>query len=130
MIKTFFKELIIILLLLICAGLVFGIAFYNYIPISKVVPNKVSYKVPENYKEELSSDVETQTIKNKTITYSIDGTDLKQYQSTGRLTEGKQNPFSSYQETTNNVIITNGTTNTVGGGTGSGSGYYKNTGLK
>ena len=50
--KIIIKEICIILLLCIAVMLVFGIVFYEYIPISKVVPTKISYTIPENIKNE------------------------------------------------------------------------------
>ena len=108
MIKTILKEGIILILLVVCILLVFGIAFYDYIPVTKVIPSKVSYEVPESVKEDLSLDVESEQIKNTVITYSIDGEDLKKYQSAGSLTEGKPNPFSSYINTVNSTVADNG----------------------
>ena len=48
MIKTVFKEIIIILLLCLAILLILSVLFYDYNPISKVVPNKIAYTVPEN----------------------------------------------------------------------------------
>jgi len=133
MIKSVIKEICIMLLLCVCVALVFGIAFYDYIPLSKVVPNKVAYEAPEEIKEELDINVETEEITTQTITYSVDADDLSQFQSSGRLEEGKQNPFSSYTESTDNSTIIDGNTTSSTNGTtgGSSSGtYYPNTGTK
>ena len=121
------------LLLCTCVILVFGITFYDYIPLSKVVPQKVSYEVPEEIKEDLEINVETDEITTQTITYSVDAYDLSQYQSSGRLEEGKPNPFSSYIESTDNSTILEGnTTSSINGTTGGNSNgtYYPNTSTK
>lgn len=128
MVKTIIKETCIMILLCVCIILVFGIVFYDYIPLSKVVPSKVAYEVPEDVKEELQIDVEKEQITTQTITYSLSGSDLSKFTSSGRLEEGKPNPFAPYTENNNNSVIPNGTT----GGNGSGNSglYYPNTGTK
>lgn len=132
MIKNVLKEICIMLLLCACIILIFGIAFYDYIPLSKVVPNKVAYEAPEEIKQELEIDVETEELTTQTITYMVDADDLSQYQSSGRLEEGKQNPFSPYTETTDNstIIDANATSNANGTSGGSTGTYYPNTGTK
>lgn len=129
MIKSIIKEICIMVLLCACAALIFGIVFYDYIPLSKVVPNKVAYEVPEEIKQDLETDVETEEIKTQTITYSVDSQDLSQYQNSGRLEEGKLNPFALYTETTNNSTIIDGNT-TSNTNSSSGGTYYPNTGTK
>ena len=52
MVKTIIKETCIILLLIVAILLVLGIVFYEYIPITKVVPEKVSYTIPESVRNE------------------------------------------------------------------------------
>lgn len=129
MAKTIIKETFIMLLLLVCIVLVFGVVFYEDIPLGKVVPNKVAYEVPEEVKNDLTIDVEKEKIQTQTITYSIDGRDLSEYEQTGRLEEGRPNPFASYTESSDNT--------TTGGGSSAGNTttnnnntYYPNTGLK
>lgn len=129
MIKKIIKEICIMILLCACVVLIFGIAFYEYIPLSKVVPNKVAYEVPEEIKQDLETNVETEEIKTQTITYSVDSQDLSQYKNSGRLEEGKLNPFSIYTETTNNSTIIDGNTSSSTNSSSGGS-YYPNTGTK
>lgn len=129
MTKSIIKEICIMLLLCACIVLLFGIMFYDYIPLSKVVPNKVAYEVPEEIKQDLETNVETEEIKTQIITYSVDSKDLLQFKNSGRLEEGKLNPFALYTESTSNNTITSGNTisntNSNSGGT-----YYPNTGTK
>ena len=136
MVKTIIKETCIMLLLLACVVLIFGIAFYEYIPISKVTPSKVAYEVPEDIKQDLELDVSQEGIQTQYITFSVDGRDLDQYEDSGRLVEGKLNPFAPYSETSNNSTTTNGTVsdgnevpvnNTNKNSVGT---YYPNTGTK
>ena len=133
MIKSVLKEISIMILLCACIVLVFGITFYDYIPLTKVIPNKVSYEVPENIKAELEINIETEAITTQTITYSVDSDDLSQFKTSGRLEEGKANPFSTYVETNNNSTIVEGnTTSSTNGSSGTNSigTYYPNSGTK
>ncbi|MFQ7075255.1 MAG: hypothetical protein ACLRQZ_02600, partial [Clostridia bacterium] len=76
--------------------LVLGILLYEYVPVSKTIPNEVSYTTPEEVKEELltSSDVDENQI---VMTYEIDSTDLNNYKKIQNYKPGKANPFSSYE---------------------------------
>ena len=69
---------------------------YEYVPVSKTIPNEVSYTTPEEVKEELltSSDVDENQI---VMTYEIDSTDLNNYKKIQNYKPGKANPFSSYE---------------------------------
>ena len=51
MAKSIIKELIIVLLLCLAIILVLGILLYEYVPVSKTIPNEVSYTTPEEVKE-------------------------------------------------------------------------------
>ena len=96
MAKSIIKELIIVLLLCLAIILVLGILLYEYVPVSKTIPNEVSYTTPEEVKEELltSSDVDENQI---VMTYEIDSTDLNTYKKIQNYKPGKANPFSSYE---------------------------------
>ena len=96
MAKSIIKELIIVLLLCLAIILVLGILLYEYVPVSKTIPNEVSYTTPEEVKEELltSSDVDENQI---VMTYEIDSTDLKKKKKIQNYKPGKANPFSSYE---------------------------------
>ena len=124
MAKSIIKEIIIMLLLCLAIILVLGILLYEYVPITKTIPNEVAYTTPENVKQELlsSSDVEdTQIIR----TYKINSSHLNNYTRTQDYVPGKANPFSSYEtnaETpTENGSSTGGTTTDNGNGTTTGS---------
>ena len=64
MAKSIIKEIIIILLICLAIILVLGILLYEYVPISKTIPNEVAYTTPSDVKEELlsSSDVDDDQI--------------------------------------------------------------------
>lgn len=136
MVKSILKELCIIILLCIATVLVFGIAFYDFVPISKIVPNKVAYTVPQEIQNELNEDVTVQEIKPQQITYSVTSSDLKQYQSATVYQPGNPNPFQAYSTGNgNSTIINNSTGNTTTGGSAGSSNngiqyYYSNSSLK
>ena len=101
MAKSIIKEIIIVLLLCLAIMLVLGILLYEYVPITKTLPNEVSYTTPENVKQELlsSSDVDdTQVI----MTYEVNQDDLNNYRRVQDYVHGKANPFSSYETTAEN----------------------------
>jgi len=123
MVKTIIKEICMMLLICLAIALIFGIVFYDYIPVSKVIPNKVAYTVPEGVQEELNEDVSVQEIKPQEITYSVTESDLVQYKATTVYQPGNPNPFQAYSTGNTNSTIINGTTNngsTTGGGNSGG----------
>ena len=119
MTKNIIKEIIIFLLLCLAIILIFGILFYEYVPISKTVPNQVSYVAPESVRQELADSAsvdDSQIIR----TYEVDATDLNNYKKIQNYKPGKANPFSSYEpevETTTNSTNATNTTNTASGTT-------------
>ena len=119
MAKTIIREIIIMLLLCLAIIVVLGLLLYDYVPMSKVVPEPVSYTTPENIKQELQEAGnidESQVI----MTYEVDATDLKNYQNVKNYNPGKVNPFSSY-DTSNNKNTTTTTTTSGVSGTASGA---------
>ena len=119
MAKTIIREIIIMLLLCLAIIVVLGLLLYDYVPMSKVVPEPVSYTTPENIKQELQEAGnidESQVI----MTYEVDATDLKKYQNVKNYNPGKVNPFSSY-DTSNNKNTTTTTTTSGVSGTASGA---------
>jgi len=100
MAKTIIKEIIIMLLLCLAILVVLGILLYDYVPMTKTIPNPVSYTTPDNVKKELADAVgvdESQII----MTYEVDSTDLNNYKKTQDYKPGKANPFSSYETSEN-----------------------------
>lgn len=119
MAKSIIKELIIVLLLCLAIILVLGIVLYEYVPMSKTIPNEVSYTTPEGVKEELieAGEVDESQI---VMTYEIDSADLNNYKRIQNYKPGKANPFSSYEAQTSGENTTaNGSSST--GGTSSSS---------
>lgn len=112
MAKNVIKEIIIILLLCLAIILLLGILLYEYVPITKTMPNPVSYTTPDNVKQELANAGEVDESK-IIMTYEVDSTDLNNYKRIQNYKPGKANPFSSYEETTatNGTNTTNNTSN-------------------
>ena len=116
MAKSVFKEIIIFLLLCLAIILVLGILLYEYIPMSKTVPNPVSYTTPAEVQEELAAmdDINEDQI---IMTYEVDSTDLNNYRRVNDYQPGKANPFSPAQTTTGNNETSGNSNNQNGGQT-------------
>lgn len=110
--KTIFKEIIIILLLILAIMLILGVFLYDYIPMNKVVPKIEQYEAPNNIKEELEENVEETENSMTPIIYEINNSDLNSYEKTKDYQKGKVNPFADI--TTNTVVSTNTTTQNNG----------------
>ena len=122
MAKKIIKEMIIMLLLVLAIILILGVLLYEYVPNNKMIPDKVSYTTPEEVQEELSKSkgVENDEI---ILTYSVDSTDLDNYERINTYVPGKVNPFSPYNGTTSseenatqtgNSTVTGDNTNSEG----------------
>ena len=96
MTKSILKEIIIVLLLCLAIILVLGILLYDYVPISKTVPNQVAYTTPEDVKQEL---LQSGTLDESEVimTYEVNNDDLNNYRRVKDYKPGKANPFSSYE---------------------------------
>ena len=105
--KTIFKEIVIILLLILAIILVLGIFFYDYIPMNKVVPKIEPYEAPKNIKEELVESVEEKEEEMVPIVREINSSDLNLYEKTKDYQKGKVNPFSD----TSSGTVSGGNTN-------------------
>lgn len=120
MAKNIIKEIIIMLLLCLAIILILGVILYEYVPSNKILPEEVSYVTPQNIKEELKS---TDSIEEDKVilTYEIDESDLTNYQKIKDYKPGKVNPFSTYEEKTEENQTQNGqnTTNNNSGSTNS-----------
>lgn len=141
MAKSILKELTIVLLLCLAIILVLGILLYEYVPMSKTIPNQVAYTTPEDVKAELqaSDQVDESEI---VMTYEINSDDLNNYKKIQDYKPGKANPFSSYQtqESTKNTETgsnangqTNATTSsssTNSNTTTSGGSFFQDKGTK
>ena len=108
--KNIIKEVIIMILLLIVLILVFGIAFYDYIPSGKIIPNKVNYETPTEIAKELKEfSVEENAPLN--IVYEVQGSDMAGYN------KGKVNPYATLSPnnvTGNNTVSGDSTSGNTG----------------
>lgn len=107
MAKNVIKEIIIVLLLALAIILILGVLLYEYVPINKIIPEKISYTTPENIKTEIQDDINVEDSE-IILTYEINSTDLNNYKKIQEYVPGKKNPFSSLTESENNQ--TGGTT--------------------
>lgn len=118
MAKIFIKEMIIMLLICLASILILGVLLYEYVPSNKMIPDAVSYTMPEKVQLELNKgkDVENDEI---ILTYSVDSTDLDNYERINTYVPGKANPFASYETSINSGedIIQNGTSTESGNNT-------------
>ena len=97
MVKSIFKEIVIILLLILAVILLLGILFYNYMPSSKIIPAKVEeYAMDQQTKAELEKELSNSKTEEIVKTYMLDATDIAVYEKTKEYNKGKQNPFSDY----------------------------------
>lgn len=113
MAKTVIKEIIIMLLLCLAIILLLGILLYENVPMTKTIPNPVSYTTPNNVKQELADTDgidESQVI----MTYEVDATDLNNYSSIQNYKPGKANPFSSYEATGQSATSTSTANSAIG----------------
>ncbi len=119
MAKKVIKEIIIILLLCLAIILVLGLLLYEYVPTKKIIPEQVSYTTPSEIKEEINKGevVEDEQV---ILTYSVDSTDLRNYERINTYIPGKTNPFSSYDINSNQgQNTTNGSQNNGNGSSNS-----------
>lgn len=105
MLKTVIKEICIILLLSVAILLVFGIIFYNYIPIGVTIPTKEAYETPAEVQNEID-DLTAESIKTEK-TYEVTDSDLNIYKQKANYTEGKTDPFALEENT--NTTTSNST---------------------
>lgn len=97
MTKSIFKEIIIILLLILAIILVLGILLYEYVPSNKIIPEHISYTTPESVKTELETGTNFENDE-VVLKYSIDSTDLQNYKRVNEYVAGKNNPFASLKK--------------------------------
>ena len=125
MAKKLIKEMMIMLLICLAIILILGVLLYEYVPSNKIIPEEVSYTTPTAVQEELSKgeNVENDEI---ILTYSVDSTDLDNYERINTYVPGKPNPFSPYSETTEENTIQNGNSSNTDNNTISESSTEKN----
>ena len=117
MAKNVIKEIIIILLLCLAIILILGILLYEYVPMTRTIPNPVSYTVPEEVETEIQDTSDDVLLSFNNDSEGIDSTELNNYERINNYQPGKANPFSSYEDTTS----TNGENTTTGNSSTGGS---------
>ena len=118
MAKNVIKEIIIILLLALAIILILGVLLYRYTSYNKVLPEEVSYTMPENIKQELATSTNPEA-EQPILTYEVTASDLKTYERTKEYVQGRRDPFASVEDTT--------TQNATSGNTATGSQTTGNT---
>ena len=118
MAKNVIKEIIIVLLLALAIILILGVLLYRYTSYNKVLPEEVSYTIPENIKRELATSTNPEA-EQPILTYEVTASDLKTYQRTKEYVQGRRDPFASVEDTT--------TQNATSGNTATGSQTTGNT---
>lgn len=99
MAKNVIKEIIIVLLLALAIILILGVLLYRYTSYNKVLPEEVSYTIPENIKQELATSTNPEA-EQPILTYEVTASDLKTYQRTKEYVQGRRDPFASVEDTT------------------------------
>lgn len=92
MIKTIFKEFVIIILILIIMLFLLGVILYNNVTINKIIPEIAKYETPAKIKDEISEDSNA-GYQNEILTYEVTEADLKLYTQKNIYDAGKENPF-------------------------------------
>ena len=124
MTKNVIREIIIILLLCLAIILILGILLYEYVPMTKTIPNPVSYTVPEGVEQEIQDTSDDVLLSFNNGSEEIDSTELNNYERINNYQPGKANPFSSYEQS----ISTSGENTTQGNSSTGGSSSSNSTG--
>ncbi len=104
MIKSVFKEIIIILLLVFAILALLGVLFYDYIPNKETLPEKAEeYKLADDVKDELEKELNNVNSDEIIKTYQLDATELEHYEKIKEYNKGKVNPFAQYSSGTANT---------------------------
>lgn len=137
MIKSVLEEIIITLLLCLVIMVVLGILLYEYVPISKTIPNPVEYKTSDAVKEQLA-EADVLDDSKVIMTYEVNASDLANYKKGQNYQPGKANPFAPYStegtqvnSNTNNNSNNNTNNNTNNSNTNTTEErFFQNTGTK
>lgn len=109
--KSILKEVCILVLLSIAILLIFGIVFYDYIPIGVTIPTKEAYETPDEVKNEIN-ELAADAAKTE-VTYEVTDSDLNIYKQRANYKEGKADPFALEEQTSIEGTVTTGTNNSV-----------------
>ena len=120
MVKNILKELIIILLLTLVIILLLGVLLYDYVPMNKVIPEKITYTASEEVRQ-ISTEINEKKEEIPMTSYTVTSTDLKNYKKVNDYVAGRKNPFATIG-TGGETTGTEGTTgSTTSGGTTTGN---------
>ena len=97
MAKSILKEIIIILLLTLAVMLLIGILLYDFVPMNKIIPEKVAY-VPNEEIKEISEEINRQKEEMPINSYTVTATDLKNYKRVHEYEAGRKNPFAPAED--------------------------------
>lgn len=120
MVKNILKELIIILLLTLVIILLLGVLLYDYVPMNKVIPEKITYTASEEVKQ-ISTEVNEKKEEIPITSYTVTSTDLKNYKKVNDYTAGRKNPFAKIGTTGETTGTESTTGNTTSGSTTTGN---------
>ena len=133
MTKSILKEIMIILLLMLAVILLLGVVLYDYVPLNKVIPEKIKYVPTEEIKSALLEGQKANDDK-VILTSEVTATDLKNYQNGNEYKAGRKNPFSieNPEELEGTENSTSGATSgsNSSGETTSNTNYYPDKGTK
>ncbi len=123
--RNIWRDLFISLLIVIFVILIIFIISYNKLSINKIIPQSEDYQMPQTMQNDMKEDKleEAQEI---VTTYYLDSSDLRKFEKTQEYKKGKANPFAEISTDPSNVV-SGGSNKTT---SGSGTGYYKDTGTK
>ena len=119
------KDIITSFLIVFVIILLVLVVIYDKLSIKQIIPESEEYELSEEMQEDLNRDFEEEGQKTIT-TYSLDSTDLKNYEKEPQYGRGKSNPFEEVSEAVN--------TNTISGENSdnddSDVGFYEDDGTK
>ncbi len=124
MVKSVIKEIFIMILLIVAIAMILGIVLYEYAPIDKKVPSKVSeYALPEEMVEELEETIKEAEKQNIIQTYKVEAADLDGAERWGDYDPGKVNPFDAIGSSGTGASTSSGSSgnSSSSGGTGGSS---------
>lgn len=102
------KEIMIMLLVCLVGMLLFAVAFYEFIPSRKVVPDVTQYSASEKVQELLADNID-KTNDQVVLTYKVTSSDLNNYKVTKDYVPGKANPFAEVSKDPETNATTNNT---------------------
>lgn len=94
--KTVFREIIAMLILVIAIGLIVALVFFDYIKTSADQPQSAVYQASSDEEKILKEKEKYENSQNTLVlssAYSVNATDLSSYKASGNLVQGQSSPF-------------------------------------